>query len=60
MSFPRYLDKLNHKLANQFLMTFLSKPEKKAGTESLKVMSEIHSVDFVHANKVCVQDSAAQ
>ena len=60
VSFAPYLDKLNHQLPNQFLMTFLAKPEKKAGTESLKVMSEIHSVDFVHANKVCVPASAGQ
>ncbi len=60
VSFAPYLDKLNHQLPNQFLMTFLAKPEKKAGTEPLKVMSEIHSVDFVHANKVCVPASAGQ
>jgi hypothetical protein len=60
VAFAPYLSQLNHQLANQFLMTFLAKPEKKAGTEPVKVTSEIHSVDFLHANKVCVPASPAQ
>lgn len=60
VSFAPYLDKLNHQLPNQFLMTFLAKPEKKAGTEPVKVMSEIHSVDFLHAKKVCVPGSRGE
>jgi hypothetical protein len=57
VSFSPYLKELNGQLANQFLLTFLAKPEMKAGTESVKVTSELHDVDFVHADKVCVPAS---
>jgi hypothetical protein len=54
VSFAPYLDKLNHQLPNQFLLTFLAEPKKKAGREPLEITSEVHSVDFVHADRVCV------
>lgn len=57
VSFAPYLKEFNDQLQNQFLLTFLAKPEKKADTESVKVTSEIHDVDFVHAEKVCVAAS---
>ena len=60
VSFEPYLKELNAQLPNQFLLTFLAKPEKKAGTESVKVTSEIHDVDFVHADKVCVSASPGE
>ena len=54
VSFAPYLDKLNHQFSNQFLLTFLAEPQKKAGKERVKITSEIHSVDFVYAPTVCV------
>jgi hypothetical protein len=60
VSFAPYLKELNEQLPNQFLLTFLAKPEKKAGTESVKVTSEIHDVDLVHADKVCVPASPGE
>jgi hypothetical protein len=57
VSFSPYLKELNEQLPNQFLLSFLAKPEAKAGTESVKVTSELHGVDFVHADKVCVAAS---
>jgi hypothetical protein len=54
VSFSPYLTTLNRQLGQQFLLTFLAKPEKKAGTEPLKISSEIRSVDFVNAGRVCV------
>lgn len=57
VSFAPYLKELNEQLPNQFLLTFLAKPEAKAGTEPVKVTSELHDVDFVHADKVCVPAS---
>jgi hypothetical protein len=60
VAFAPYLNQLNHQLASQFLMTFLAKPQKKAGTEPVKVTSEIHSVDFIHAGKICVPASPGQ
>jgi len=60
VSFAPYLKELNGQLPNQFLLTFLAKPEKKAGAESVKVTSEVHEVDFVHADKVCVPASPGE
>jgi len=57
VSFSPYLKELNDQLPNQFLLTFQAKPEMKAGTEPVKVTSELHDVDFVHADKVCVPAS---
>jgi hypothetical protein len=54
VSFKPYLDMLNHQLPNQFLLTFLAEPQKKAGKEQVKITSEIQSVDLVHAAMVCV------
>ena len=57
VSFAPYLDKLNQQLGNQFLLTFLAAPQKKAGREPVRVTSEFHSVDFLHADQVCVPAS---
>lgn len=54
VSFAPYLNELNRQLPNQFLLTFLAEPRKKAGTEPVKVTSEYHSVDLLHASNVCV------
>ena len=54
VAFAPYLNQLNRQLSNQFLLTFLAKPQKKAGTEPVKLTSEIRSVDFVHSSRVCV------
>jgi hypothetical protein len=57
VSFAPYLDKLNHQLSNQFLLTFLAEPQKKARRVPVKITSEIRSVDFLHADRVCVPAS---
>lgn len=57
VSFAPYLDMLNHQLSNQFLLTFLAKPQKKAEKERVKITSEIHSVDLVYPEMVCVPAS---
>ena len=57
VSFAPYLDMLNHQLSNQFLLTFLAKPQKKAERERVKITSEIHLVDLVYAEMVCVPAS---
>lgn len=54
VSFAPYLDKLNHQLPNQFLLTFMAAPQKKASREPVRVTSEVHSFEFVHADRVCV------
>lgn len=60
VSFVPYFKELNEQLPNQFLLTFLAKPEKKATTEGLRVTSEVHDADFVHASRVCVPASPGQ
>jgi hypothetical protein len=57
VAFAPYLNQLNRELSNQFMLTFLAKPQKKAEIESVKLTSEIRSVDFVHAPRVCVPPS---
>jgi len=57
VSFAPYLEQLNHQLPNQFLLSFLAEPRKKAGREPVKVTSEFRTVDFVHAHQVCVPAS---
>jgi hypothetical protein len=60
VSFAPYLGRLNHQLLNQYLLSFLAEPHKKAGPEPVNITSEIHSIDFVHANQVCVPASPGQ
>ena len=58
VAFAPYLDQLNRQLGNQYLLTFLAKPGKNAGREPVKVTTEIHTIDLVHADQVCVPASA--
>jgi hypothetical protein len=58
VSFGPYLNMMNEQFGNQFLLTFLAKPETKAGTESVKIASEIRSVDFLVADDLCVSASS--
>lgn len=57
VSFAPYLQKLNEQLGNQYLLTFMVQPRPKAGMEGFKITSEVHSVDFVHQNQICVPAS---
>jgi len=57
VAFQPYLNEMNGRLAHQFLLTFLAKPENKAGTEPVKVSTEIRDVDLVAQDKVCVPAS---
>jgi hypothetical protein len=58
VAFQPYLNEMNGRLAHQFLLTFAAKPETKAGTEPVKVSTEIRDVDLVTQDKVCVPASA--
>jgi hypothetical protein len=58
VAFEPYLNQMSGRLANQFLLTFLAKPENKAGTEPVKVSTEIRDVDLVAPDRVCVPASA--
>ena len=60
VSFSPYLKKLNEQLPNQFLLSFRPKPEKKGGLQSVRITSEIHDVDFLHQDKVCVPSALGE
>jgi len=57
VAFQPYLNQMSSRLTHQFLLTFLAKPENKAGTQPVKVSTEIRSVDLVAPDKVCVPAS---
>ena len=54
VSFVPYLDQVTHRLAHQYLLTFLAKPEKKAGMERVKVTTELPNTELVTAASVYV------
>ena len=57
VSFEPYLSQMTRQLSDQFLLTFVAKPQKKAETEPVKVSTEIRSVDLLAQDKVCVPAS---
>lgn len=54
VAFAPYLEDLGHRLSHQYLLTFLAKPPKKAGMQSIKLRTEVPNVDLVSADKVWV------
>jgi hypothetical protein len=52
VSFAPYLDDLSRRLNHQYLLTFLAKPEKKAGLRQVKVKTEISNAELVAAARV--------
>jgi hypothetical protein len=58
VAFQPYLNQMTGRLTHQFVLTFLAKPENKAGTEPVKVSTEIRDVDLMAQDKVCVPASS--
>jgi len=54
VSFVPYLQTLEKRLQNQYLLSFLPKPEKKAGWRQIRLQSEITGVDLISAGRVWV------
>lgn len=54
VSFVPYLDDLAHRLTRQYLLTFLAHPEKKAGMQQVKVVTEVPNAEIVSADRVYV------
>lgn len=54
VSFTPYLDEFSRRLGNQYFLSFLAKPEKKAGWRRIRLMTEIHGVDLVSPGRVFV------
>src|SRR6266850_323551 len=51
VSFAPYLDDLSHRLTRQYLLTFLAKPERKAGFQSFKLRTEVPNAELVAADR---------
>lgn len=57
VAFEPYLNQLAAHLSHQYILKFMAEDEKKAGPTSVKLSSEMHGIDFVHQDKVCVPAS---
>ncbi len=60
ISFAPYLDDCAHRLTHQYLVTFLATPGKKAGTQPVKVRTELAHTELVSAAKVYVPGSSKE
>ena len=57
-SFKPYFDDISKRLGHQYLLTFLAKPEKKAGMQSVKLRTEVPDAELVGASRVYVPASS--
>lgn len=54
VTFTPYLDSLNRRLGDQYLLEFLAKPPKKAGWAQIRLRTEVPNVDLVSTGRVWV------
>jgi hypothetical protein len=54
VSFAPYLEDITRRLGRQYLLTFLAKPEKKAGMQRVKLQTEVPNAELVSADMVYV------
>ncbi|MGA8144132.1 MAG: hypothetical protein WB987_09620 [Candidatus Acidiferrales bacterium] len=54
VSFAPYLEDLTRRVTHQYLLTFLTKPEKKPSLQSVKLWTEVPNAELVAADKVYV------
>jgi len=54
VSFAPFLDDVEKRLAQQYLLTFLAKSPKKAGWQRIRLMTEVPNADLVGPRKVWV------
>jgi hypothetical protein len=57
VSFVPYLDDLTQRLTRQYLLAFIPKPQKKAGMQNVKLMTEVPNAELVSADHVFVPAS---
>ena len=55
VAFAPFLDDLSNRLKHQYLLSFLAEPEKKAGLEPVKLVSEVPNMELVAADRVYVR-----
>jgi hypothetical protein len=49
-----YLDGVNHRLGHQYFLSFIPKPEKKAGMRPVRLRTEVPNAELVAASQVYV------
>ncbi len=54
VTFSPYLQDMSRKLGRQYLVTFIPKPQKKAGMQRVKLQTEVPNADLVSADRVYV------
>lgn len=54
VSFAPYLEDITRRLSRQYLLTFLAKPQKKAGLQRVKLRTEVPNAELVSADRVYV------
>ena len=57
VSLAPYLDDLSHRLTGQYLLSFVPKPEKKAGFQRIKLRTELPNAELVGQESVYVPAS---
>ncbi|HEY6768181.1 MAG TPA: hypothetical protein VI386_25785 [Candidatus Sulfotelmatobacter sp.] len=54
VAFAPYLEDLGRRLTHQYLLSFLAKPQNKAGWQRVRLKTEVPHVDLISAGKVYV------
>lgn len=54
VTFAPYLNDLGQRLTHQYFLTFLAKPQKKAGWQKIRLRTEVPHADLVSADEVYV------
>jgi hypothetical protein len=54
VSFAPYLEDITRRLSRQYLLTFLAKPQKKAGMQRVKLRTEVPNAELVSADRVYI------
>ncbi|MGA8540905.1 MAG: hypothetical protein WB566_15485 [Terriglobales bacterium] len=54
VAFAPYLENVDHRLANQYFLSFVPKPQKKSGFQRVKVATEVPNAELVAADGVYV------
>jgi hypothetical protein len=54
VAFAPFLEQFGHRLDHQYLLTFIPKPQKKAGWQNVRLRTELPNVDLISAHKVYV------
>lgn len=54
VAFQPFLEQLGRRLEHQYLLTFIPKPQKKSGWQTVRLTTEMQNVDLVSAGRVYV------